>query len=404
MRPGVGHRGHRPRIHDRHRRPAEIHQRQDQDGQHRHLHLLRLDLLADIFRRAADHQTGDKDRDNDEHQHAVQAGADAANDDFAELDVDERHHAAERGKGVVHGVDRAAGCGRGDDGEQRGGNDAEADFLALHIAAGEAHRGERVVAVRFSPVANGHAGEEQDAHDREDGPTLALVADHAAEHIGERRPDREDREHLHEVRQRRRILEGMRGVGVEEAAAVGAEHLDRDLRGDRADRDGLLGAFQRGCLDIRPERLRHALPDQEQRVDNADRHQDVERATGDIDPEVADRLHRSARKAADQRDREHDAGRRRQEVLVRQPEHLRQIGERAFAAVVLPVGVGDEAHGRVERQVRRHRGLLGRIEWQPILEAHQEIKNKESANVEKQHGDRVGQPMLFVLVVDPASR
>ena len=25
----------------------------------------------------------------------------------------------------------------------------------------------------------------------------------------------------------------MRGIGVEEAAAIGAEHLDRDLRGDR---------------------------------------------------------------------------------------------------------------------------------------------------------------------------
>ena len=161
-------------------------------------------------------------------------------------------------------------------------------------------------------------------------------------------PMREDRDHLHEVRQRRRVLERMRGIGVEEAAAVGAEHLDRDLRGDRADRDGLLGAFQRRRLDIGAERLRHALPDQEQRVDDADRQQDVERAAGEIDPEIADGLHRGAREAADQRDGEHDAGRRRQEVLVRQAEHLHEIGHRAFAAVVLPVGVGDEAHRRVE--------------------------------------------------------
>ena len=55
------------------------------------------------------------------------------------------------------------------------------------------------------------------------------------------------------------------------------------------DRDGLLGAFQRRRLDIGAERLRHALPDQEQRVDDADRQQDVERAAGDIDPEIADR-------------------------------------------------------------------------------------------------------------------
>ena len=32
----------------------------------------------------------------DEQQHAVEAGADAAEDDLAEHDVDQRHHAAER--------------------------------------------------------------------------------------------------------------------------------------------------------------------------------------------------------------------------------------------------------------------------------------------------------------------
>src|SRR6516165_9801294 len=54
---------------------------------------------------------------------------------------------------------------------------------------------------------------------------------------------------------------GMRGVGVKEAAAIRAEHLDRDLRGDRADRDRLLAALERRGLDVRAERLRHALPD-----------------------------------------------------------------------------------------------------------------------------------------------
>jgi hypothetical protein len=67
-----------------------------QDGEHGHLHLARLDLLAEIFRRAADHQAGDEDREDDEQQHAVEAGADAADDDLAELHVDHRHHAAER--------------------------------------------------------------------------------------------------------------------------------------------------------------------------------------------------------------------------------------------------------------------------------------------------------------------
>ena len=113
-------------------------------------------------------------------------------------------------------------------------------------------------------------------------------------------------------------------------------------------------------------------------------------------------LRRRAREAADQRDREHDAGRRRQEVLVRQAEHLREVRHRAFAAVVLPVGVGDEADRRVERQVRRHRRLLGRIERQHALQAQQRIENEKAADVEQQHGDRIGQPMLLALLVDAA--
>ena len=113
-------------------------------------------------------------------------------------------------------------------------------------------------------------------------------------------------------------------------------------------------------------------------------------------------LRRGAREAADQRDRQHDAGRRRQEVLVRQAEHLHEIGQRALAAVVLPVGVGDEADRRVEGEIGRDRRLPGRIERQHALQAHQRIEDEEAADVEEQHGDRVGQPMLLALFVDAA--
>src|SRR6201996_2742595 len=123
MRSGIGHRGHRRRQHHGARGPAEIHQRQHQDREHRHLDLARLDLLADIFRRAADHQAGDEDRQHHEQQHAVESGADAADDDLAELHVDQRDHAAERGEAVMHRVDRAAGSGGGDHREQAGSDD-----------------------------------------------------------------------------------------------------------------------------------------------------------------------------------------------------------------------------------------------------------------------------------------
>ena len=137
-------------------------------------------------------------------------------------------------------------------------------------------------------------------------------------------------------------------------------------------------------------------------VDDADRQQDVERAAGDIDPEVADRAHGRAGKAADERDGQHDAGGRGQEVLERQAQHLHEVGHRAFAAVVLPVGVGDEAHRRVEGEIGRHRRLLRRIERQHALQAHQRVEDEEAADVEQQHGDRVGQPVLLARLVDAA--
>ena len=48
-----------------------IRQRQHQDGKDRHLDLLSLDLLAEIFRRAADHQARHEHGDDDHQQHAV---------------------------------------------------------------------------------------------------------------------------------------------------------------------------------------------------------------------------------------------------------------------------------------------------------------------------------------------
>ena len=150
------------------------------------------------------------------------------------------------------------------------------------------------------------------------------------------------------------------------------------------------------------ERLRHALPDEEQAIDDADRQQDVERAAGHIDPEIADRLHGRAREAADERDGQHDAGGGREEVLVREAQHLHEIGQRAFATVVLPVGVGDEAHRRVEAEIAGNRGLLGRVEGQHALQPQQHIEDEEAADVEQQHGDGVGEPVLLALLVHAA--
>ena len=89
-----------------------------------------------------------------------------------------------------------------------------------------------------------HAGNEQHPHRGEDRPALALVAHHAAEHVGQRRTDREDQHICTRLRERRRIFIGMRRVGVEEPAAIGAEHLDGYLRGHGPLRDHLLARLR----------------------------------------------------------------------------------------------------------------------------------------------------------------
>jgi hypothetical protein len=55
------------------------------------------------------------------------------------------------------------------------------------------------------------------------------------------------------------------------------------------------------------------------------------------------------RKTADKGNGEYDASSGREEILMRQAQHLHEIGERAFTAVVLPIRVGDEADSGVKR-------------------------------------------------------
>jgi hypothetical protein len=90
-----------------------------------------------------------------------------------------------------------------------------------------------------------------------------------------------------------------------------------------------------------------------------------------------------------------------EEVLHRQPGHLRQVAERCLAAVELPVGVGDEADRRVERQVRVHAGEVLRIERQNLLNAQNGVEQGEPGEAEGQHGKGVGQPALALLRLDP---
>ena len=85
---------------------------------------------------------------------------------------------------------------------------------------------------------------------------------------------------------------------------------------------------------------------------------------------------------------------------MRQAEHLHQVAERALAAVVLPVGVGDEADRRIEREVFGHRGLFRRIERQKCLQSHQRVNDEQAAKMKQQHADRVDHCVLLLAFVD----
>ena len=213
--------------------------------------------------------------------------------------------------------------------------------------------------MRFRGVNRRDAGEAQNGHGGPDGPAVALRAGHAAERVGESGAEREHHHDLHEIGERRGIFEWMRAIGVEEAAAVGAENLDGFLRSDGALGDHLIGDGLRTGLAARvragnrlridklrgvvgPEILDHALRDKHEGDDQARREKDPEHAAGGIDPKIADGLGLFPRDAADDGNGQGDAHRGGSEVVICEAGHLREVAHGRFPAVVLPVGVGGE--------------------------------------------------------------
>ena len=100
--------------------------------------------------------------------------------------------------------------------------------------------------------------DEQRRHRRQHRDALLAAADHLAEREAQCGRDDQDGQHFQEVRQRRGVLIGMGRVGVEEAAAVGAQQLDRFLRGHRTHRQRL-GLRDRRVGDRLAGRVQHRL-------------------------------------------------------------------------------------------------------------------------------------------------
>src|SRR5579862_7207934 len=117
-------------------------------------------------------------------------------------------------------------------GKQGAVGDTETNFLAFHIAAGLQGTymligpRQKRIAARLRPIGNGDARKKQNRHSCPHRPSMALGTGHATQRVSEAGADRENRQHLDEVGQRRWILKRMSTVSVEESAAVRTKLFD----------------------------------------------------------------------------------------------------------------------------------------------------------------------------------
>src|SRR3954452_15644828 len=143
----------------------------------------------------------------------------------------------------------------------------------------------------------------------------------------------------------------MRRVRIEEATAIGSEHLDRFLRSYRTLRNHLLRAFTSLSNRIGLEVLYNALRAKKQSGDQSTGKQNVDRSADQIDPEVTDGANALACKPSDECNGDGHAGRSGCEILHRKRCHLDEVTQCALARVGLPVCICQEAQRRVECKV-----------------------------------------------------
>ena len=148
----------------------------------------------------------------------------------------------------------------------------------------------------------------------------------------------------------------------------------------------------------------HALPYEEERVDNQHRQQQVEDAPHEVHPERANSTRRPARQASDQRNGCHNARRRGHPVVSREPGHLGEVAHRCLTRVVLPVRVGRKTGRGVPGQHLRHIGEVLRVEESavPLLGTLDNVGDQQPHNAEREDRQHIGVPAHFFLLVDPS--
>ena len=176
-----------------------------QEVQGSELDLARPDLLAEVLRSPANHQTGHEDSEDRNHEQAVQTRTDASWRDLTEHHVDDRQHAAECGVRVVEGVHRTGRRQSGRSGEGRRVRHAEPDLLALHRRSHCLRDG--AGSGQLERVGQDHTHDGQHDHDGENGVALAVIADHPAEQPGHAERDHQQEEVLQPACPARRVLE-----------------------------------------------------------------------------------------------------------------------------------------------------------------------------------------------------
>jgi hypothetical protein len=129
--------------------------------------------------------------------------------------------------------------------------------------------------------------------------------------------------------------------------------------------------------DVAAERLQDALRDQDDRGDEREREQHVERGPEQVHPEVPDVVPAgTVGEGADERHGDRDADAGGDEVLHRQPGHLAEVGHGGLAAVELPVRVRHERGDGVERHVPRHRVEVLRVPRVQRLRAQDQVERQ----------------------------
>ena len=307
---------------------------------------------------------------------------------------EQRHQPADRHEAVVHRVDRAgAGPGR-DRGPQAAAGAPKRTSLPsmLPSAWSSAGREQWVAAALGDDRGTGARPTRMPAMAAEERPALAPVADHLAERRGRARTgSTQDQEHLEQVGERRRVLERVRRVGVDEAAAVGAQLLDHLLGGDRA--RGRWSACAPSRSSRRRSRRRSA--GRPARPGRARRRSAIGSSTYSVQRgRRPPRSCRSCRRAGGRCPRTSATAiampdRGRDEVLDGEADRLGEVAHRRLARVVLPVGVGGEADGGVEGQVLGHGGGAGRVEGQDRLEPLDQVQPRDRHEAEHEQRDGV---------------